>query len=94
MRNASVNFARNIAAIFMKDTVEHDFNGHEVNELHGVNGKECYDRAFHLANKFQDFTGMHDLSGNFSCKNFKLMLYCAMYVLVSRQSKCLTCLCE
>ena len=28
-------------------TVEHDFNGHEFNEMHGVNGKKCYDRAFH-----------------------------------------------
>jgi len=46
-------------------TVEHDFYGHEVNGIQGVNGKKCYDSAFHLVNK------LHDLTENFcydSCR--------------------------
>ena len=30
------------------NTVVHDFNGHEVNGMHGVNGKKCYDGAFYV----------------------------------------------
>ena len=45
--------------------MEHDFNGHEVNGIHGVNGKKCYERAFHLLNDLHDFNGMYGLSGNF-----------------------------
>ena len=51
-------------------TVEHAFNGHEVNGIQGVNGKKFYDRAFHLVNKLHDFNGMHDLSGNFCYDDF------------------------
>ena len=50
--------------------MEHDFNGHEVNGIPGVYGKECYCRAFHLVNKLHDFNGMHDLSGNFCYDDF------------------------
>ena len=32
----------------------HDFNGHEVNGIHGLNGKKCYDKALNLVN----ITGM------------------------------------
>ena len=31
-------------------TVEHDFNGHEVNGIHGFNGKICYDGPFYAVN--------------------------------------------
>ena len=79
MRNASVNFARNIAAIFMKDTVEHDFNGHEFNGIHGDNGKKCYDRAFLLVNKLHDFIRMHDLSGIFCYNVFFRKTYARLY---------------
>ena len=60
-------FAKTIFSVkVMHDcTVEHDFDGHVINGIHGVNGKECYYRAFHLVNKLYDFTGMLDLSGNF-----------------------------
>ena len=64
----------------MLNTVEHDFNGHEVNGIHGVYGKKCYCRAFHLVNKLHDFNGMHDLSGNFCMMIFsvKLMHDCTL----------------
>ena len=32
------------------NTVVHDFNGHEVNGMHGVNGKNCYDGPFYVVN--------------------------------------------
>ena len=50
--------------------MEHNFNGHEVNGIHGGNGKKSYDRAFHLVNKLHDFTGMHYLSGKFCYDDF------------------------
>ena len=28
----------------------HDFNGHGVNGMHGVNGKNCYDGPFYVVN--------------------------------------------
>ena len=31
-------------------TVVHDFNGHGVNGMHGVNGKNCYDGPFYVVN--------------------------------------------
>ena len=31
-------------------TVVHDFNGHGVNGLHGVYGKNCYDGPFYVVN--------------------------------------------
>ena len=46
------------------NTVEHVLNGYEVG------GKKCYDRNFLLVNKLHDFTGMHDLSGNFRYDEF------------------------
>ena len=30
----------------LSSTVEHDFNGHEVNGIHGVNGKKYHDGGF------------------------------------------------
>ena len=55
---------------FFSNTVEHDFYGHEVNGIHGVYGKKCYDRDFHLVNRLHDFNGMHDLSGSFCYDDF------------------------
>ena len=39
-----------------RNTVEHDFNGHVINGIHGVNGKKCYYGAFHLPVNFIDWT--------------------------------------
>ena len=47
------------------NTLEHDFNGHEVNGIHGVYGKKCYDRAFHLVNKLHDLPECLTLAENF-----------------------------
>ena len=59
---------------FMKfsdtNTVDHDFNGHEVNGINGVNGKKCYNRGFHLINKLHDFIGMLCLRGKFCYDDF------------------------
>ena len=51
-------------------TVVHDFNGHEVNGIHGLNGKKCYDKALYLVNNRHDFKGMHDFKGNFPYDDF------------------------
>ena len=61
------------------NTVEHDFNGHEVTGIHGVYGKKCYCRAFHLVNKLHDFNGMHDLSGNFCYDDFFRKTHTRLY---------------
>ena len=63
-----------------KSTVEHDFNGHEVNGIHGVYGTKCYNRAFHLVNKLHDFTGIHDLSGNFCYEDFFGKTHARLYL--------------
>ena len=63
-------------------TVEHDFSGHEVNGINGVNGKKCYDRAFHLVNKLHDFTEMHDIWGNFCCNDFFRKTHARLYIVV------------
>ena len=60
-------------------TVEHDFNGHVINGIHGANGKKCYYRAFHLVNKLYDFTGMLDLSGNFCYDDFFRKSHARLY---------------
>ena len=62
MQMQSLGTTSGKCVLFLKhNTVEHDFNGREVNRINGVNGKKCYDRAFHLVNKLHDFTGIHDL---------------------------------
>ena len=53
-----------------QNTVVHDFNGHEVNGIHGLNRKKCYDQALYLVNNRHDFKGMHDFKGNFPYDNF------------------------
>ena len=45
-------------------TVVHDFNGHEVNVIHGVNGKSATTELFIC---LYDFTGMHGLVGRNFC---------------------------
>ena len=54
------------------NTEEHDFNGHEVDGIHGVNRKKCYDGAFHLVNNLHDFTGMHGLGPRAPTKGWNL----------------------
>ena len=64
----------------------YDFNGHEVNGIHGLNGKKCYDKALYFVNNRHDFTGMHDLKGNFPYDDFfsvKLMHDCTYLQTVS-----------
>ena len=46
-------------------TVVHDFNGHEVNGIHGLYGKKGYDKALYSVNKRHDFTEIHDINGKF-----------------------------
>ena len=63
-----------------RNTVEHDFNGHVINGIHGVNGKKCYYRAFQFINKSnKDFTGMLDLSGNFCYDDFFRKSHARLY---------------
>ena len=38
------------ASVLSLSTVVHDFNGHGVNGMHGVNGKNCYDGPFYVVN--------------------------------------------
>ena len=59
-----------LLALLLRNTVEHDFNGHEVNGIHEVNGKKYHDRVFHFVNKMHDFKGIHDLSGIFCYDDF------------------------
>ena len=61
-------------------TVEHDFNGHEVNGIHEVNGKKCYYRAFHLLNKLDDFTGILELNGIFCSDDFFRKSHARLYI--------------
>ena len=61
-------------------TVEHDFNGHEVNGIHEVNGKKCHNRAVHFVNKLHDFKGIHDLSGNFCYDDFFRKSHARLYL--------------
>ena len=67
-------------------TVVHDFNGHEVNGIHGLNGKKCYDKALYLVNNRHDFKGMHDLKGNFPYDDFFRKTHARLYFASSLQS--------
>ena len=62
------------------DTVVHDFNGHEVNGIHGLNGKKCYDKALYLVNNRHDFKGMHDFKGNFPYDDFFRKTHARLYL--------------
>ena len=62
--------------------MEHDFNGHEVNGIHDVNGKKCYDIVFHLVNNLHDFTGMHGLRRNFCYDHFFRKTHARLYLQV------------
>ena len=72
-----------ISGMLEQGTVEHDFNGLEVNGIHGFIGKKCYDRAFHLLNNLHDFNGMHGLSGNFCYDHFFRKTHAPLYLLES-----------
>ena len=63
-----------------ESTVVHDFNGHEVNGIHGLNGKKCYDKALDLVNNRHDFKGMHDFKGSFPCDNFFRKTHARLYI--------------
>ena len=43
----------------------HDFNGLEVNGIHGIYGKKGYDEALYSVNKRHDIAGIHEINGNF-----------------------------
>ena len=60
-------------------TVVHDFNGHEVNRIHGLNGKKCYDKALNLVNNRHDFKGMYDFRGNFPYDDFFRKTHARLY---------------
>ena len=62
------------------NTVVHDFNGHEVNGIHGLNGKKCYDKALYLVNNRHDFKGMHDFKGNFPYNHFFRKTHARLYL--------------
>ena len=51
----------------------------EINGIHGLNGKKCYNKAPCLVNNRQDFTGMHDLKGNFPYDNFFRKTHARLY---------------
>ena len=59
----------------------HDFNGHEVNGIHGLNGKKCYDKALYLVNNRHDFKGMHDFKGNFHYDDFFRKTHARLYLI-------------
>ena len=61
------------------NTVVHDFNGHEVNGIHGLNGKKCYNKALYLVNNRHDFKGMHDFKGNFPYDDFFRKTHARLY---------------
>ena len=49
----------------VKNTVVHDFTGHEVNGIHGHYGSKGYNEALYSVNKKPDFTGIHGINGKF-----------------------------
>ena len=70
LEDSSNKFLSHTSTKCITNTVDHDFNGHEVNGIHEVNGKNCHNRAVHFVNKLHDFKGIHDLSGNFCYVDF------------------------
>ena len=63
----------------VKGSIVHDFNGHEVNGIHGLNGKKCYNKTLYLVNNRHDFKGMHDFKGNFSYHVFFRKTHARLY---------------
>ena len=74
---------------FFGNTVVHDFNGHEVSGIHGLNGKKCYDKALYLVNNRHDFKGMHDFKGNFSYDDFFRKTHARLYRQRSHSVRCM-----
>ena len=58
-------FGGGVCVYKQSNTVVHDFNGHEVNRIHGLYGKKGCDEALYSVNKRHDITGIHDINGNF-----------------------------
>ena len=58
----------------------HDFNGHEVNGIHGLNRKKCYNKALYSVNNRHDFKGMHDFKGNFPYDDFFRKTHARLYI--------------
>ena len=73
------NFCKSYSAS-ETNTVVHDFNGHKVNGIHGLNGKKCYDKALYLVNNRHDFKGMHDFKGNFPYDDFFRKTHARLYL--------------
>ena len=61
-------------------TVVHDFNGHEVNGVHGLIRIKCNDNPLYLVNKLHDFTEIHDLNGNLPYDDFVGKTHTRLYV--------------
>ena len=61
------------------NTVMHDFNGHEVNGIHGLNGKKCYNKAFYLVSKRHDFKGNFPYDNFFRKTNARLYFSCTIF---------------
>ena len=70
-----------------QNTVVHDFNGHEVNGIHGLNGKKCYNKALYLVNNRRDFKGMHNFKGNFPYDDFFRKTHARLYMTISDYSQ-------
>ena len=62
-----------------QNTVVHEFNGHEVNVIHGLSGKKYYDKALYSVNNRHDFTGMHVLNGSFPYDDFFRKTHARLY---------------
>ena len=71
--------------MYGSNTVVHDFNGHEVNGIHGLNGKKCYDKALYLVNNRHDFKGMHDFKGNFPYDDFFRKTHARLYSVIYKK---------
>ena len=50
MQNGLIDKYRGRGLTYSSCTVVHDFNGHGINGMHGVNGKKCYDGPFYVVN--------------------------------------------
>ena len=66
------------------NTVVNDFNGHDVNGIHGLNGKKCYNKALYSVNNRHDFKGMYDFKGNFLYDDFFRKTHARLYFLLGK----------
>jgi len=69
-------------------TVVHDFNGHEVNGIHGLYGKKGYDKALYSVNKRHDITGIHGINRNFPYDHiFRKIMHDCIISAIGSESK-------